>query len=202
MLRRRLAGAIAMGLLCAVVGGCTYLVGDLAELAPSPVGVTVERLPEILSCRADFVAAGFRDLYEKRCGRVWDPEEEIWRWRCWSVWVGRDVWGDVVVTLDVNDPSGDLDPEKSPQLHLAGALPSGQGCSLSMPASSLAIGPADVVGSGPAKTIRVRVPNLRVRFTPSCRALSAVLPMVLAFRDCGTTMTSVNTAQAVLTIPR
>ncbi len=202
MRRRHLAGVLVVGLVGALAAGCTYMVGDLADLAPSPVGVSVERLPEILAARADFVMAGFRDLYETRCGRIWDPDEEIWRWRCWSVWVGRNVWGDVVITLDVDDPSGDLDPSKSPQVHLAGALPSGQGCALSVPASALSIGPGDVIGSGAAKTVRVRVPNLTVRFTPSCRVLSGVLPLVLVFRDCGTTMTSVNTVQAVITIPR
>lgn len=202
MKRQQLVWPILLATVCVAVGGCSLYLGDLAELTPSPVGVSVQEAPEILSCQATFIVAGHRDLYERQCGYYWDSRWRVWRWHCWSVWVGADAWGDVVLTLEVRDPSNDLDIDKSPQVHVGVAVPGVDGCGIPIAPTSIPLAPGDVAGSGPTKTVTVRVPSLTVRFTNQCQVLSATFPVSILFRDCSETMSSVNALSVSLRIER
>lgn len=197
-----------IGLLVGVVllQACQFYAGNLDGLAPSPVGVSVKRPPEIISGRADFVRLGHKHNYRTVCGFVWDWWWG-WVWDCWSVWDSTDVWGDVILTLEVDDPSDDLLRSRSPRVHIRASLPGGgsggaSGCPLSVGPTTIPLSAGDVVGSGSAKSLSVRIPNVTAKFTTSCQVFSASLPVSLQFEDCSESLSSVNELRVGLIVPK
>jgi hypothetical protein len=207
---------VALVVLAALVGclsACMYYAGQWEELVPSPETSVVKEPPSIVSCSAAFTQTSRQPYYDVECGWVWIPRpcdyDRVrdcgwYDWRCWSVWKYTDVCGDIVLKLEVYDPSDDLDPAKSPMLvvHPSEPLP-GVPCRLSVADKVIPIRPQDIMpGAGQPKTkvISLRYGNVCGRITSSCRELGALIPLSVSFQDCGGVLYSRNTCYAELRV--
>jgi len=205
---------VVVALLAGIVSlsGCTYYVGQMDQLVPLPDNVAVKQPPQITSCSATFQITSHHPVYRTACAWGWWPTPYFgcggcgyWRWRCWSVWDHTDFCGDLIVRLEVMDPSDDLDATHSPRVRVLGAEPASSGgpttsCLLPVTSTEVPIGPGDIVGSGLNKSVTVRLTNVCGQFTPDCQELAAVIPLRVLFDDCGTNMASVNACRATVVV--
>jgi hypothetical protein len=208
-----------VGLLATLVLGvsflsaCMYYAGQETGLVPSPDSAAVKSPPEILSCSATFSQTSRQPHYTTECGWIWTstPCDDAmghdcgwWDWRCWSVWQYTEVCGDIVLKLEVYDPSDDLNASRSPSLVIHPGEPlSGVACRLAAAEKQVPIKPQDIMpaaGQPNTKTISVRYGNVCGRITGTCRELGVLLPLSISFVDCGTVMYSLNTCFAELRV--
>ena len=213
--KARVGALVVLSLGVSFLSACMYYAGQGDELVPTPDSAAVKEPPTIVSCSATFTQTSRQPFYETECGLVWVPSPCYlsgggshdcgwWDWRCWSVWRYTDVCGDIVLQLQVYDPSDDLDTSKSPALviHPGEPLP-GVPCRLSIPEKLVSIRPQDIMpglGQPKTKAISVRYGNVCGRITSTCKELGAMIPLSIAFQDCGGVMYSLNTCYAELRI--
>jgi len=223
---QRMSRALVVLVLFGLLSSCSYYAGNEEELVPWPADVVIMKRPTITDAQASFVLVRKDDSYRLAYGwcchcscKPPDPQEPpplgsfcptcpCCYWCCWRVWDHTDVWGDIILTLQVNDPSNDLDQGHSPAVYVQGSEPGPSGgaassCTLNVEPHAIPIGPGEITGVGSMKTVKVRIQNVTMRFDGSCGTFSAVLPLSIQFADCGITMTSMNTSRsASLLIPR
>lgn len=195
----------SLALLLLILTSCSYFIGDTSELVPSPGNVEVLSPPEITSCEATYIRRDCDDEYETICGyfcRRWDYALGCWRWYycCYRSWKHTDCWGDISIRLTVNDPSDDLDARKSPRVRVFDSepTPGSNTCLINVSQTDIPITSTDVTGSGPIKTVTVRLRNVNVRFTSTCSKFAATLPLRIVFEDCGEEMASLNECRATV----
>jgi hypothetical protein len=196
------SGLVLAGLL--FLSSCYYFVGNPADVVPLPEGVGVQASPEILNSAASFVVRSCEEHFQRICGfTCWDHGEEEWRYCCRDVWQYTECVGDIVVRLTVKDPSDDIDSAKSPRVRIMDSRPvAGAGewgfCQLNILQTDIPISPYDVSGSDGMKTVLVRIRDVPLRFTGSCRTFRAALTMTILFEDDGQALRSQNTGEAII----
>jgi hypothetical protein len=196
------SGLVLVGLL--FLSSCSYFVGTPPDLVPLPDEVGIEALPEILSCTATFAPRSCDDHFERICGfYCWDHDEEEWRYCCRDVWQYTECVGDIVIRMTVDDPSGDLDPAKSPRVRVMDSQPVPGAdewgfCQLNLLQTDIPVSSYDVAGTGVVKTVLVRIRDVPLRFTGSCHTFRAALPMTILFEDDGQALKSQNTCEAII----
>lgn len=191
------------------LSSCYLFVGSSNSVVPLPGIVRVLSLPQILGCSVTPIRTACENLYERVCGWYFWTEPGVqtpvtgWVYRCRDVWLGTDCWLDLKITLTVSDPSDDLDPGKSPRVRVFDSEPSPGGsvpsdCLLDVPRTDIVIGSTEVTGSGPSKTVSVRLRDVRTRFAGGCSSFSATLRFALVFNADGEELSSSNTCETVV----
>jgi hypothetical protein len=210
----------------AVLSSCSYFAGDLAQIAPSPDSVTTKELPAITGCQVAFQTTSKQDNYISHpawccynpCHCTPTPPEGTPNFgdRCpdcpccfWClrrVLDSTDVTGNVVLILEVKDPSNDLTTENSPRISLTNAASGGGGtsgiCTLDVPLTSYPLGAGDISGTGLIKTVAFTLRGLSMRFNSSCTRFSSKCRITISFDDCATTFTTAPYDAPAITIPR
>jgi hypothetical protein len=190
------------------LSSCTYFPGETADLVAPPVHVGIQELPEITGCTAAFALGSCEAYFERVCGPFcWDEGDDEWRYCCRDVWRYTECVGDVVVSMTVRDPSGDLDSAKSPRVRILDSQPvPGDGvwgaCQLTVLQTDVPISPFDVTGSGEERAVVVRIRNVPLRFTGECHTFRAMLLVTILFEDGDRALTSQNTATAMIEYSR
>jgi hypothetical protein len=204
---------VALTLVVSFLSACMYYAGQVDGLVPTPDSAAVKRPPEIVSCSATFTQTSRQPFYTTDCGWIWIPSPcddamghdcGWWDWRCWSVWQHTEVCGDIVLRLEVYDPSDDLDASKSPSLYIyAGEPLPGVPCRLAIVEKQIPVRPQDIMpaaGRPKTKIVSVRYGNVCGKITPTCKELGVTIPLSIAFVDCGEVMYSLNTCGAELRV--
>jgi len=215
MRRSVLLGLLAASvlLLAVLLTSCTLFVGNPSGLVPLPPDVGTLSPPRILSCDATVLTKSCEDLYERVCGWFYWTVPWVqtpaagWSYGCRNAWRETACWCDILLRLTVSDPSDDLDPRKSPRVRVLDSEPAPGGtgwgeCLLDIARTDVAIEATDVTGGGTTKTVTVRLRDVRVRFTATCRMFSAILRLAVAFQDGDEELTSENLCETIVEVVR
>lgn len=195
-----LLGVLLVGIFA--VFGCSYSIGDLAQLTPKPA-ISIKLPPLIKDVINDFQQTSKQPVYDCYPCRYsccldwcWDPVRGGW-YCCW--WgecccttccdlVGWDVTGDLNLTIYVEDPSNDLVEKESPILKIFDSKAvSGKPCKLNISRRDYPLTKDNTspFGSGFNKTITISIKDVNMRFTSECQVFSAILPIKISCTDRG-----------------
>jgi hypothetical protein len=206
------AAGIAAAILGAVTA-CTLFLGGLSDLVPEPGQLRLLEPPQLLSVDATPYCTLEEDHYVRDCGWFhefipWVQTPSFgWVYHCYNAWRWTDCRYDLAFRVSLHDPSGDLRAANSPRLRvydsepLPGASDWGE-CLLDVPRTDVPIETADILGSGEYVTVTVRLRDLRVRYTSTCRSFSARLRCALVFDADGEPITSANSLEVDIILTR
>ncbi|UCF10265.1 MAG: hypothetical protein JSW65_00860 [Candidatus Bipolaricaulota bacterium] len=213
--RRRPRAMLGMLLACfaatiaVLLTSCTLLVGNLSGLVPDAATVRLLAPPEILSGSATAHRTSYEHEYRRECGWFYWIEPWVqtpstgWVYGCRDVWYATVCRHDIVFRFTVEDPSDDLGAGGSARLRVHDSEPaSGNAewgkCFLDVPRTDLLVEPADVMGGGTTKTVTVRLRDVLVRFTSSCRSFSARLRCAIVLDGDNGEVSSANTFEVLV----
>ena len=200
------AGLVAS--LALLLTSCYLFVGTPSSIVPQPGTVTVLEPPAIVSCSATPIRTSCQDIFERVCGWTYVDEPIVqtpdagWIYTCWNAWRGTLCWFDISIQLVVEDPSNDLREAMSPRVRVFDAQAispiTAQHCLLDVSRTDIPIYATDVTGSGPIKTVTVRLRNIQARFVGACRIYAARLRFAIVLTADGRELTSTNTCTATV----